>query len=211
MRLEAGGRLRLEAGRGSGGRPGDPVGAAVAQAPARSPAPPIALPDRATRSRSVGAIAPGAAPGSGGAVAPSVAPGAVAGPREASRTRGPQEVLQEVVTLLQEYIGMQQSAGKDAEKEKAKSDAEKEKAKKHVEFCCSLYKYQLDQGRHFVHEHPWSARWWGLPCAEALLKHPSVELAQGHMCRFLMTSHGEHRGGEVGLVKKPTGFMCSSG
>ena len=87
---------------------------------------------------------------------------------------------------------------------------EKEKAKKHVEFCCSLYKYQLDQGRHFLHEHPWSARSWGLPCIEKILSHPSVELAQGHMCRFLMTSHVEHRGGEVGLVKKPTGFMCSS-
>ena len=42
------------------------------------------------------------------------------------------------------------------------------------------------------------------------LKHPSVEVAQGHMCRFLMTSHIERRGGEVGLVKKPTGFMTSS-
>ena len=43
--------------------------------------------------------------------------------------------------------------------------AEREKAKQHVTFCCSLYRYQIDHGRLFVHEqrlfvheHPWSAR-----------------------------------------------------
>ena len=30
------------------------------------------------------------------------------------------------------------------------------------------------------------------------------------MCQFLMTSLIERRGGEVGLVKKPNGFMSSS-
>ena len=40
----------------------------------------------------------------------------------------------------------------------AKFDIEEDKAIKHVEFCCALYKYQVKQGRHFLHEHPWTAR-----------------------------------------------------
>ena len=92
----------------------------------------------------------------------------------------------------------------------ARFDAEKDKAIKHVEFCCALYKHQIKQGRHFLHEHPWTARSWRLPCVDELLKHPSVAIAQGHMYQFRMTSHIDRRGGEVGLVKKPTGFMTSS-
>ena len=38
------------------------------------------------------------------------------------------------------------------------------KAVEHIEFCCSLYRYQLRRGRHFIHEHPWSARSWKLEC-----------------------------------------------
>jgi hypothetical protein len=53
-------------------------------------------------------------------------------------------------------------------------EAEREKAKQHVTFCCSLYRYQIDQGRHFVHEHPWSARSWALPSIQQLLNHFSV-------------------------------------
>ena len=89
-------------------------------------------------------------------------------------------------------------------------DIEKDKAIRHVEFCCVLYKHQIKQGRHFLHEHPWTARSWQLPCVRELLRHPSVEIAQGHMCQFRMTSHIDKRGGEEGLVKKPTGFMTSS-
>ena len=39
-----------------------------------------------------------------------------------------------------------------------KFDREKEKAIRHVEFCCALYKYQVKQRRHFLHEHPWTVR-----------------------------------------------------
>ena len=49
---------------------------------------------------------------------------------------------------------------------KAKFDEEVRKAKIHVEFCCILYREQLRNGRHFLHEHPWSARSWGLPCVQ---------------------------------------------
>ena len=39
-----------------------------------------------------------------------------------------------------------------------KFDREKEKAIKYLDFCFALYKYQVQQGRHFMHEHPWTAK-----------------------------------------------------
>ena len=42
------------------------------------------------------------------------------------------------------------------------------------------------------------------------MSHPGVELVQGHMCRFRMTTHIETKDGARGLVKKPTGFLSSS-
>ena len=47
-----------------------------------------------------------------------------------------------------------------------KHEMEKAKAVKHIEFCCSLYKYQLEQGRHFLHEHPWTAKSWNFDCID---------------------------------------------
>ena len=40
----------------------------------------------------------------------------------------------------------------------AKFDEERRKAKTHVEFCCTLYRERLRNGRHLLHGHPWSAR-----------------------------------------------------
>ena len=89
----------------------------------------------------------------------------------------------------------------------AKLDEDKGKAKIHVEFCCTLYREKMRHGRHFLHEHPWSARSWGLPCVHEILSHPSVELVQGHMCQFRMTTHITTKNGERGLVKKPAGLL----
>ncbi len=61
-----------------------------------------------------------------------------------------------------------------------------------------------------MHGHPWYARSWALPCVQEIIDHPSVELVQGHMCRFRMTTYITTRNGERGLVKKPTGFISSS-
>ena len=91
-----------------------------------------------------------------------------------------------------------------------KFDKETEKAIKHVEFCCALYKFQIQQGRHVLHEHPWTARSWKPPCVADLMRHPAVNVAQGYMCQFRMMSHIDRPGGAMGLVKKPTGFMTSS-
>ena len=91
-----------------------------------------------------------------------------------------------------------------------KFEEQKAKATRHIEFCCELYRYQLSQRRHFLHEHPWSARSWKLSCIEDLLIDSRVLLAHGDMCRFGMTSHIDKPSGERGPVKKPTGFMTSS-
>lgn len=83
-------------------------------------------------------------------------------------------------------------------------------AMEHVSFCCMLYRYQLRRGRHFLHEHPWTARSWQLDSIREILAHPGVQLVEGHMCQFLLRTHIEQDGGELGLVKKPTGFVTSS-
>ena len=99
--------------------------------------------------------------------------------------------------------------GKNAEWMK-KFEEKKAIAVRHIEFCGTLYRYQLSQGRHFLHEHPWPARSWNLKCVDDLLNNERVMAAQGHMCRFGMTSHISKVDGEQGPVKKPTGFMTSS-
>ena len=44
----------------------------------------------------------------------------------------------------------------------------------------------------------------------SVLNDNRVWIAQADMCRFGMTSHVKAKGGEQGLVKKPTGLMTSS-
>ena len=84
------------------------------------------------------------------------------------------------------------------------------KAIEHVNFCCSLYERQLSRGKHFLHEHPWSARSWGLGKINKLFSNPAVSLTQGHMCQFGMETYDDRKLGTKGPVKKPTGFMTSS-
>ena len=45
---------------------------------------------------------------------------------------------------------------------------------------------------------------------KALLDNARVTNVQTHMCQFGMQSHIDRIGGDLGLVKKPTGFMTSS-
>ena len=83
-------------------------------------------------------------------------------------------------------------------------------AEKHVAFCCALYRYQLNRGKHFLHEHPWTARSWKLEQMMDLLQDPRVTLVRSDMCRFGMETHVKEVGGETGMVLKPTGFLTSS-
>ena len=89
-------------------------------------------------------------------------------------------------------------------------EREKAKAVEHLQFCALLYRHQSRQGRHFLHEHPWGASSWKVDCISGLVDDPRVYSIETHMCRFNMMSHVRERGGEQGLVKKPTGVITSS-
>ena len=85
-----------------------------------------------------------------------------------------------------------------------------EQAKRHVKFCTDIYNFQRDNGRYFLHEHPWLAKSWDLDTMTKLLGDSRVMSVQAHMCQFGMESHRDKVGGEMGPVKKPTGFASNS-
>ena len=83
----------------------------------------------------------------------------------------------------------------------------------HIDFCARIYQYQLRNGLHLIHEHPWIARSWGRPTIKQLLDDHRVILVQAHQCQYGLTTrtgntdaNGET---EYGPAKKPTGFMTS--
>ena len=44
------------------------------------------------------------------------------------------------------------------------------KAIDHIKFCIKLYFRQMEAGRYWLHEHPWSAKSWQIPEMEELLR-----------------------------------------
>ena len=92
----------------------------------------------------------------------------------------------------------------------SKFDEHLAKAKRHVKFCTDLYKHQASCNRYFLHEHPWSARSWRLPCVEEVSKLPGIATVRFDMCQFGMLSHWEGKQGPLGPGKKPTGMMTNS-
>ena len=42
------------------------------------------------------------------------------------------------------------------------NDDKMEQAKHYVEICAKVYNFQIDNGRYFLHEHPYPATTWGL-------------------------------------------------
>ena len=68
----------------------------------------------------------------------------------------------------------------------------------------------MEAGRYFLHEHPWTAKSWDLDSMKALFEDVRVMYVQTHMCQFGMESHRDKVGGEMGPVKKPTGFASNS-
>ena len=78
----------------------------------------------------------------------------------------------------------------------------------HLEFCCELYRLQLGSGRHYLHEHPWSAKSWWMQCVGNILKDPRTIVVKTDLCRFGMKTTDD--GGSMGPARKRTGFMTSS-
>ena len=82
-----------------------------------------------------------------------------------------------------------------------------EVAKKHVRFCLELYRIQLKEGRHFVHEHPNCATSCLMPEVQALTGMTGVMITTCDMCAYGFEAKDEQ--GEA-LAQKRTKFMTSS-
>ena len=83
-------------------------------------------------------------------------------------------------------------------------------ATRHIDFCCGLYRYQLKRGKHFIHEHPWSARSWNIDGIKEFIKDPGVSVAYANMVQFGLTTHVDVRDSPRGPVAKATVFMTAS-
>ena len=81
-------------------------------------------------------------------------------------------------------------------------------ARVHLKFVVLLYKKQLACGRHFLHEHPASARSWRESYVLDLLNHKDVDSVTSHQCEYGLMSPDSN--GVLQLVKKPTRWMSSS-
>ena len=92
----------------------------------------------------------------------------------------------------------------------AQFNANLEKAVRHIKFCVQIYKVQMDAGRYWLHEHPWSAKSWQIPELKELLEDPRVEIAYADQCQFGLTAPIAGINGERGPAKKPTGFAGNS-
>ena len=84
---------------------------------------------------------------------------------------------------------------------------ELEAGKRHIRFCLELYGMQIDEKRHFVHEHPEKSRAWQMPEVQAMMLRPEVGSTIVHMCAFGMTASDKMG---TAPVKKPTRLMSSS-
>lgn len=71
--------------------------------------------------------------------------------------------------------------GKEKQRHKVWSEAVK-----HAEFCLELYRYQLQHGGRFLHEHPLGASSWGIVAMQSLLQDSRVMQVKADMRRFGM-------------------------
>eukprot|EP00969_Alexandrium_andersonii_P195313 8629149-Alexandrium_andersonii.AAC.1 len=56
----------------------------------------------------------------------------------------------------------------------------KRRTKVHLEFVVKIYLSQLEQGAHFLHEHPMTASSWDEDCVKHLKAWPEVQRGVGH-------------------------------
>lgn len=78
----------------------------------------------------------------------------------------------------------------------------------HLTFCEEIYQSQLQQGRHFLHEHPASAASWTEEVIVNLMGESNVATSTCHMCQYGMKQLD--RDGVVRHVLKPARWMSSS-
>ena len=81
---------------------------------------------------------------------------------------------------------------------------EKVAAAVHMRFVCDLYRMQHVAGRFFIHEHPWQASSWEIPCVRSIMALQGVRRIYADQCQLGAVD----RAGNP--LKKPTGFMSNS-
>jgi hypothetical protein len=68
-----------------------------------------------------------------------------------------------------------------------------------------VYRWQLNRGCYFLHEHPDSASSWELPEVRAVMNLPAVQVIKSNACGYGMEA--VDASGAEGPVKKPTRWM----
>jgi hypothetical protein len=84
-----------------------------------------------------------------------------------------------------------------------------EEGKRHLNFCCYLYRRQLQRGTHFLHEHPARALSWVHPQMAAICKMHGVHLAIAEQCMYGLETPSAIDGSPAPAMK-PTRFLTSS-
>ena len=87
-------------------------------------------------------------------------------------------------------------------------EALRKEAVMHLHFMCSIYRMQLDDGRHFLHEHPSTATSWKDEWIQKIMNHPRVHSVVSDQCEYGLLTPGP--GGVPTPAKKPTRWMSSS-
>ena len=80
--------------------------------------------------------------------------------------------------------------------------------RRHLNFMISLYQMQVDNGRHFLHEHPASAVSWKEPQMAALARRCGVHAVVADQCMYGLVTKGPN--GDMLPAMKPTRFLTSS-
>ena len=73
---------------------------------------------------------------------------------------------------------------------------------------CEVYRQQLCGGRHFLHEHPETARSWADEQIQGILNDPAVGSVVGHQCMYGQTAPTAN--GERLPARKATRWMSSA-
>ena len=85
-----------------------------------------------------------------------------------------------------------------------------EKGERHLHACVRMYHKQIDAGRHFLHEHSWSADLWYDPEVKILSGREGVYLVKGPTCKWEMQAEELQGLQGKGYVRKKTGWLANS-
>ena len=90
----------------------------------------------------------------------------------------------------------------------AKVSAYLQEGRTHLNFVIKLYNIQLDEGRHFLHEHPDQATSWSEPGMIKLMEHHRTVNVTSDQCEYGLLTPGPN--GQPTPAKKPTKWLTSS-